>query len=385
MKFNLPINESIKNELLRLFQGHEIRLVGGCVRDIVFNHINNTDVIPKDIDLATTATPDEMLEIGRKFLVPVIPTGIAHGTCSFVINDTLYEITTLRIDRETNGRHAEVEFTTDWEIDSSRRDFSINSMSMDLVTGELFDYFDGFRDLCDARVRFVGNAEDRIREDYLRILRYVRFYGRFGAHHDEDAMIAMILLADGLKNISGERIWMELAKILSHESAPRVMRGMHKVILPYLGPSLRYTATIFDPVHTLTRNPVTLLAAMCDTVGHVDQVNDRFHLSADEHRLLRYLVERQNVTPTLAYVKDMCTSKNVGPTYAMEFCAMHRDLHTYNYVKNWTIPVFPVTGKVLLEQGIAPGPQMGVVLTRLERAWKDSDYALSLKDLLSLV
>ncbi|CAD6991647.1 unnamed protein product [Ceratitis capitata] len=151
---------------------------------------------PKDIDLATTATPDQMKEM-------------------FTKEGENFEVTTLRIDVRTDGRHAEVQFTTDWQLDANRRDLTINSMFLGF-DGTLYDYFYGYDDLMQRRVVFVGNADVRIQEDYLRILRYFRFYGRIAKEpckHDEETLKAIRANVDGLARISGERIWAELQKL----------------------------------------------------------------------------------------------------------------------------------------------------------------------------
>merc|ERR1719187_2239804 len=159
--------------------GHEIRIAGGAVRDLLQHKV------PDDIDLATTATPDQMKEMFEKEEVRMINNmGEKHGTITARINDKEnFEVTTLRIDKVTDGRRAEVEFTVDWEVDANRRDLTINSMFLGL-DGVLYDYFKGHEDLNQRSVRFVGVAEERIQEDYLRILRYFRFYGRISSESE---------------------------------------------------------------------------------------------------------------------------------------------------------------------------------------------------------
>lgn len=164
----IPNFSDIKN-LASIFkkENKELRIVGGTPRDILLNKK------AKDVDLATTANPDEMLQIGKKYNLKTIPTGIEHGTITFLINNEPYEITTLRTDVETDGRHAKVAFTNDWKIDSERRDLSYNSISMDL-DGNLYDYHGGIEDLKNGITKFVGDPEKRIQEDFLRILRFFR-------------------------------------------------------------------------------------------------------------------------------------------------------------------------------------------------------------------
>ena len=153
--------------------GFDLRLVGGVVRDTI------ASIPAKDIDLCTDATPEQQIEIYHRYGYRAIPTGLQHGTITVVLDSVPYEITSLRIDVKTDGRHAEVEFTNDWHADLARRDLTINAMAM-TFDGEVIDPFGGQQDLQDRVVRFVGDAEQRIQEDYLRILRCIRFMGRFG-------------------------------------------------------------------------------------------------------------------------------------------------------------------------------------------------------------
>lgn len=207
-------------------RGYSLRLVGGCVRDLLLG------VKPKDVDLATECTPVEMVDMLEAANIRHIPTGMQHGTVTVHIKETMtdYEITTLRVDRETDGRHAVVDFTTDWRLDAERRDLTINAMSLDLK-GNLYDYFDGQKHLAERRIVFVGDPVTRIKEDYLRILRYFRFYGRLvceDGRHEPVNMHAIRTLAPGLRNISVERIWMEMSRILTGRLAPQLVRVMYE-------------------------------------------------------------------------------------------------------------------------------------------------------------
>jgi len=190
--------------------GYELRIAGGAVRDLLM------DKAPADIDFATTATPDQMKTMFEKEEIRMINNqGEKHGTVTARINDKEnYEVTTLRIDKVTDGRHAEVEFTTDWQLDANRRDLTINSMFLGL-DGQVYDYFNGSDDLIAKKVRFVGDPVQRIQEDYLRILRYFRFYGRISTasdDHESETIEAIKTNVDGMERISGERIWMEWKK-----------------------------------------------------------------------------------------------------------------------------------------------------------------------------
>ena len=217
-------------ELVRLkniftSEGYNFRLVGGVVRDLLLGKA------PKDIDIATECTPENMMRILKSNGVHYYLTGLQHGTITAHINKVDYEITTLRIDRITDGRHAVVDFTTDWRQDALRRDLTINAMSVSLE-GELYDYFDGQKHLAEKKVIFVGDAQMRIKEDYLRILRYFRFYGRIVPEpelHDADTLEAIRENTQGLRGVSVERVWVEVAKVLVGNHTPHLVKLMYSL------------------------------------------------------------------------------------------------------------------------------------------------------------
>jgi len=184
---------------------------------------------PKDVDLSTNATPNEMIELFNKHQIRYIETGLQHGTLTAHINKKDFEVATLRVDVETDGRHAKVQYTNDWKLDAERRDLTFNAMSLEL-NGTLYDYFNGRKDLMEHRVRFVGDAKCRIEEDYLRILRYFRFYGRIAVSTDQHENKTLEIIketAKGLKMIAVERVWIELAKILTGNHAPSLLEHIY--------------------------------------------------------------------------------------------------------------------------------------------------------------
>lgn len=196
----------------------ESRLVGGCVRDILSGNVGY------DIDIATQVTPDNVMGLFTRNAIKYIPTGLKHGTVTAILNGVNYEVTTLRQDKSCNGRHATVSYTLDWEADAARRDFTVNAMYLDLE-GRIYDYFNGRSDLAKKIIKFVGNPEQRIVEDYLRILRYFRFYGYFGGDNlDVSSFNACCLLADNISKLSGERIKSELLKILGASHAKEAVK-----------------------------------------------------------------------------------------------------------------------------------------------------------------
>jgi len=294
--------------------GFEIRIVGGAVRD----HLLGLE--PNDIDLCTDATPDEMITLAETNSIKVIPTGLQHGTVTFVINGEPYEITTLRIDVETDGRHAEVAFTRSFEEDALRRDFTFNAMSYD-IHGVVHDYFDGQVDLKRNVVRFVGDAEARIREDYLRVLRWFRFYSRMGSSERtmEDVDLLRLFGEDwiqsGMDKLSGERIWSELKKILSTTNMRQaaidlIQTGMLETVLGlsmtqserdmFVTPSYESYSVIWSIEEILKSDfghfpqfvelaPITVIARFLAsfTPEEANAVIDRLRMSASEAKAMR--------------------------------------------------------------------------------------------------
>lgn len=365
------------HQLGRLFAsaGHEIRIVGGWVRDRLRR------IEPKDLDLCTTARPEQMIGLCRANRVEYAETGLKHGTLTIIRNHRAYEVTTLRVDVETDGRHACVEFTNDWTQDAARRDFTINAMSMTL-DGEVFDYFGGQQHLADQRVVFVGNAEQRIREDYLRVLRYFRFCDRIGDLHGYNEYHREIRQnASGLAGISGERIWLEMAKILSGRyvinqlAAMWAMRVTDHIGLPQVEPSDIYRA---EAARKATDNPITILAALTPSA-----IAEPWRLSRQERVLLEFLQGCRDDRPTLDRLKDMATSGRYGRERATEWAALFGPSDELDAIRGWQVPEFPVRGADLIALGVPAGPVVGTKLAELEREWKGSGYKKRREELLA--
>lgn len=229
-KLDTPLFKSVLTDDLKylhdLFKKNsfELRIAGGAVRDLLMNKK------PNDIDFATTATPDQMKEMFDKENIRMLHTnGEKHGTVTIRLNDKEnYEITTLRIDVVTFGRHAEVQFTDDWKLDANRRDLTINSIFLDF-DGSIIDFFNGYEDIKKHYVKFVGEPNKRVQEDYLRILRYFRFYGRICLNehmHDMPSLEAIKANSAGLNGVAGERIWVEFRQIVCGRFADSLMKYM---------------------------------------------------------------------------------------------------------------------------------------------------------------
>jgi len=376
----------------------EIRVVGGGVRDMFM------DQPPKDIDLSTTATPQQMVELFTEKEIKYIETGLQHGTLTAHINDVDYEITTLRIDTETDGRKAVVTYTTDWYVDAQRRDFTVNAMSMD-VNGILYDYFNGENDLAQRKLRFVGQDEHRIKEDYLRILRYFRFYGKIDADvdgHNEETLNIMKQLSVGLRQIAVERIWVEVKKILVGNSAPHLLRLMYSldvadnIGLPQISDK---HLSEFDQVwsNTSGRNPeaVTLLCTLIDNVGDARDICTKWKLSNSERDLAVFIVSHRyssvpEDTPLKPYQDLILKLSNVTSVElirgrVMELLNYEGKLEEANTIAEWEVPWFPVSGMDLKNHGIQTGPSFGKTLNKLKEMWIESYYTLSKDHLMEQV
>ena len=365
--------------------GFEIRLVGGAVRDLLLFQS------PKDIDLCTDATPDEMIELAKTNGIQLIPTGLQHGTVTFVINKEHFEVTTLRADVDTDGRHATVEFVRSFEEDAARRDLTFNAMSMDF-DGNVYDYFGGEEDLRNGRVRFVGDAGVRVREDYLRILRFFRFFTRFGntpldnfIFTNESYVISTNV--KGLTQISGERIWSEIGKILSLPGAGTTLQAMRftnvmrTIGMPWSCSSVEFVNHSDDAV--------TNLATLVYGDEELAVLKDRWKISSKELSSVGYLLgkglvhltsKRYDFDTMLGWLVDGDKKEDVlRLARYQDFLFASEDA---NRLESAEVPVFPVTGKDLLDLGFKPGKEFGQKLAELKSVWKESKYRLVKSDLL---
>jgi tRNA nucleotidyltransferase (CCA-adding enzyme) len=351
-----------------------VRLVGGSVRDMLLGKS------PKDYDLATTATPEQMLEIGEANQFQTILTGIKHGTVTFVVNNENYEITTLRTESNFTGRHADVEWTTDWEKDAARRDLTINAMSLSL-DGTLYDYFDGQKHLQSGQVKFVGNANARIQEDYLRILRYFRFLAKLPNAKFDRETINHINNIEGLSRISGERIWSEIKQIVLLPNARNALYLMTKTHLRDMFNLDRKSITrLFTKIRTQTQNPITLWHAVSRM--HADEAETMFKLSNTEKQLYK-LLEQYRKNYQLKDLKKMIALKKMSKESAVEIAVGTLHFQDANQLRSWNPPAVPVTGKDLIELGIHSNSELGAKLNLLYYRWAESNFTLSREQLLS--
>ena len=344
------------------------RIVGGAVRDLLAGRPVS------DVDIATPLAPEQVTAELQRAGLRAIPTGVAHGTVTALLEGATIEITTLRQDVETDGRHAVVAFTDDFRIDAARRDFTINAMSL-APDGTVFDYFGGMADLAAGCVRFVGDAAERIAEDYLRILRFFRFWARYGAS-DPDAETAQALrdAASKLSTLSSERLWSETAKILAvadPRPALRLMEtlGVLAALLPQADPG--WPAT-FDRLAAAEApaDPVLRLAAL---VAEPDRVARSLKLSNAERDRLLALSERE--VPSLD-ADDGALRRALAETPAGVLIGRSLLRHAPGpaaaalraRLEAMPAPVFPIQGRDGVALGFAPGPELGEGLRQV-RAW----------------
>src|ERR1700726_3660000 len=368
--------------------GEEARVVGGAVRNALLK-------IPTgDIDIATTALPDEVIRRARAAGIKSVPTGIEHGTVTLVVDGQPFEVTTLREDTETFGRKAKVAFGRDWAADARRRDFTINGLSVD-AEGVVHDHVGGLEDIAARRVRFIGDPDRRIVEDYLRILRFFRIHAAYGAGEpDRDGYLACIRLRAGLATLSAERVRMEMLKLVIADGAAGAVAAMADggLLLPILG-GIGYTgpfAAMISAERLLGLKPdaVRRLGALAVAVTEdarrvalrlrltnsetkaLDSMGHRWWRLAgmDEatarRRLYRLGADRYRDRLMLAWAR---AGENSRHTPWRELARLP---------ERWSAPKFPLKAADFVARGIAEGPALGHVLQLAEDAWLAANFPL---------
>ncbi len=383
--------------------GAEVRFVGGCVRDAMSNRPAEL-IPPGDVDIATPDPPEKVIRLLEAAAIKAIPTGIEHGTVTAVIGPARFEITTLRLDVETDGRRANVTFTDDWIADAERRDFTINTLSA-TPDGDVYDHHDGISDLAHGNIRFIGRADERITEDVLRLLRFFRFYGFYGRPPpDADALAACRTHADKLPALSGERVRDELFKILlvpDPGDVAMLMRG-HGVfdhILPEASDVGRlrmvsWLETRAIKMETVTPDSLRRLAALMDTDAEgAGTVAERLRLSNRQTlRLVSLAMPPVEMDPDMDAAAVRRALHRLGPdtvrdlvllAWAEELAITPRlpAERTQGWIAlletcdGWQEAVFPLAGDDVAGLGVAEGPRVGELLAAVEDWWEQGDYA----------
>jgi len=341
------------------------RFVGGSVRDTILG------VAVHDVDLATRLSPDRVMERLKEADIRAVPTGIAHGTITAVLESGPVEVTTLRRDLSTDGRHAVVAFTDDWREDAARRDFTINALYANHPSGTIQDYFGGLDDLAAGTVRFIGDPYQRIAEDHLRILRFFRFHARFGDQPDAAALSACTARAKDLMALSRERIASELLRLLVAPRAVAVVSLMveHAIFAPVLpeitseGAARLARLARREQECGVNADAIRRLAALLPPDPAItDQVGARLKLSnADRKRLASTVVASDDRSPhELAY--------RLGVPAAIDRLLVSGDNDVAPII-DWVPPRLPITGGALVERGIEKGPDVARLLHAIEDRW----------------
>jgi poly(A) polymerase len=344
------------------------RYVGGAVRDTLLG------LAVKDIDLATPLEPREVMRRLKAQGIQVVPTGIDHGTVTAILTGGPVEITTLRHDVSTDGRRATVAFAQDWQEDAARRDFTINALYADPASGELFDWFGGLDDLAARKVRFIGDARQRIREDHLRILRYFRFHAKFGSlPADAEAESACAELAATLKGLSRERVGMELFNLLALPNpAPTATRmaelGVLAVVLPEADVAGLAVLVGEEARQSVPPDPLRRLASLLPAdVDLAKQVAARFRLSGAQKKRLMLAAGRTDLGPDARELRY-----RLGYEQALDrLLVTGEDIAP---IRDWAVPTFPLKGGEVVARGVKAGPKVAQALTAVEAGWIASGF-----------
>lgn len=353
------------------------RFVGGCVRDSLLG------TAPQDFDLATALEPDAVMAALKNAGLGAAPTGLDHGTVTAVVDHRGVEVTSLRADLSTDGRRATVAFTRDWTIDANRRDFRINAIYL-TPDGKVFDPVGGIEDIEKKRVRFIGDPDRRIEEDYLRILRFFRFSARFSERFDEEGIAACARLRGGIGGLSAERIGAEFMKILSLPRADFALRAMQQNnILSEISPA---SANI-DAVKRLKEieaspMPPLVLAALYRADSA--EVGRRLRLSNAEKAIAaRALKAMDCVTGARDERRIKETIYRLGKdtvadaaALAVAFEVLDKSFYERvgKIVDGWSPPAFPFSGKDVVAAGVKPGPEVAAILKKVENQWVEQGY-----------
>ncbi len=376
--------------------GGEARVAGGAVRNALIGEPVT------DVDIATTHTPDRVTELARAADLHVHPTGLDHGTVTVAVDGgghgRTFEVTTLRVDVETFGRKANVQYTDDWTEDAKRRDFTINALYCD-GRGRVFDPLGGYPDLKRRKVKFVGDPKARIAEDYLRILRFFRFHATYGKGiPDRPGLQACVALKEGLAQLSGERVRAEFLKLLVAPGAVSAVKTMARHgILPLIVPGPADLKTFqrmveLDAAHALPADPLLRLLALAPLPA--ETLKERFRLANADAKRLAAVENASAVAPGFRDLERKIAlyhagSDIFGDAVRLAWSRAKPDAYPDSawqalmaFGSGWAIPSFPVTGADLLARGFTTGPKLGHALRMLEDWWAASGFPDSKDEIL---
>ncbi|MEO6609880.1 MAG: CCA tRNA nucleotidyltransferase [Aestuariivirga sp.] len=364
--------------------GEDVRVAGGAVRNALLGTPIN------DVDLATTMVPQDVMRVCKAAGFGVHPTGIDHGTVTVVNGSRTFEVTTLRRDVETDGRRAVVSFTRDFAEDAERRDFTMNALYCS-ARGEIFDFTNGYVDILKRRVKFVGEAETRIKEDYLRILRLFRFHAAYGEGTcDAKGLAAATKLRAGLKKISAERIAQEMKKLVVAPRAVAVLQVMAKVQI------LKLVFPHTDEFRVVGRLPTDPLLRLFVLAKRPLELKERLRLSNAEADRIEALKVAPAVSPTLSEQRARAQIYKIGIQASDDVTWISQarskakmDDPRWQRLRDlaaaWPVPSLPVSGQDLIAAGVKPGPSLGQQLRRIEDYWVAQDFRPGRTELLQMI
>ncbi len=401
LKQELVIRSKYYKEILSIIKlaGGVARIVGGSVRDAIYSKHNNIfNKANYDIDITTDLSPEQIINILSKSNIKSIPTGIKYGTVTALLGDEKFEITTLRKDIKCDGRHTEVIFTDNFEQDAIRRDFTINALNYCPSEGKIYDYVNGLEDLEQSRVIFIGQPAERIKEDFLRILRFFRFSCNYAKQLDPDGLSACIKLKDNLKSLSKERIKEEIDKLIISNNSPYILQkmfdnGILQTILPItqfnreallqainlasdfgtLEPYARYSLLFYhindfrlsDLLNLkFSKQEAKKIIAIVKIINNINQIS--------QYTLRKIWWENDNY---LQYLIILVSLGRINFDIAKKF------FNRYNLYQK---PVFPLTGCDLQKNNIH-GKAISILMDKLKKSWIENDFSLGKNQLLQLL
>ena len=373
--------------------------VGGCVR----KYLSNEKI--DDIDIATTLTPSEVISYFQNTEIQVKKTGIEHGTLTLILNNQKFEITTLREDISTDGRHANIKFSDNWEEDSNRRDFTINAIYLD-QKGKIFDPHLGVNDLKNKKVKFIGDPNIRIKEDYLRILRFLRFSIEYKSFEiNEQTQQAIKLNLDGITRLSKERVFSELEKIVKLKNFDDIIKSKFLLsIFNLIFPEIKYLDRIKRLKNLSTKYKVQIKKNIIFSILLLDSSNNH-----------EYFFHKYNVSNTtkneinlfFKALKDIKSNKefflknlkknifkygkdNLKNLLLIESSISKKNNNSriesiFEEINNTNIPKFPLTGNDLINKGIKEGKKVGEILDRIEKKWIENDFKIKEEEIKILI
>ena len=392
MKINFPYNRDLLklNEIFNKNNQDNLRIVGGAVR----NFLLNREIV--DFDLSTTFTPTETQKILNENNIKNIPTGVNFGTITAVFNKKTYEITSTRKDIKTDGRHAIVEYTKDFKIDAERRDFTFNALYLDF-NNNVYDYFNGISDLKKGIVRFIGNAESRIKEDYLRILRFFRFYTYYGNVLDNEGLKYSILYKEKLNSLSAERIKTEMFKIFNAKFPLDVLKIMFKnEILQIITDIKNFNFNFLEYFYSIKEylveksNIELAISLFLNNQNDLEILKNKWKLSNKEYQLIQYLFNhKQDKKYNLDKIKEIIFLD--GKNYIQQLIILNGIINqtnineinnNLNFANKLNLPKLPINGNDLFNNSFTDKSKYGDLLNIAKNLFIKSNYSLKKEEII---